>query len=130
MKENTEISERILQIIDFVDSNPNDFSKKLGYSRSQTIYDIINSKAKPSYDFFYKLLKSEYSDIICIENLITGEGELIKKEGKIIDYKENYLEVLLENRELRLEIDKLKKEKETLEKGKKLKNNTDSLHTV
>ena len=52
MKKNTEISERILQIIEFVKSNPNEFAKKLGYNRGQTIYDVLNNKAKPSYDFF------------------------------------------------------------------------------
>ena len=50
MKKNTEISERILQIIEFVKSNPNEFAKKLGYNRGQTIYDVLNNKAKPSLD--------------------------------------------------------------------------------
>lgn len=72
----TEISERILKLIDLVESNPNDFAKRLGYGRSQAIYDIINGKAKPSFDFFQKLLNSEYSDIVNVNWLITGKGEI------------------------------------------------------
>ena len=78
MNKNTDISVRILQLIEFVKSNPNDFAKKLGYNRSQTIYDILNNKAKPSYDFFYRLLNSEYSEQINLKWLIIGKDEMIK----------------------------------------------------
>lgn len=75
---NTEISERILQIIDYLGLNVNSFAKKLGYERSQVIYDIIKGKAKPSYDFFNRFLNTEYSDIVLLEWLITGKGDMLK----------------------------------------------------
>lgn len=51
MKENTDISERISQMLDYLDVTRNVFAKSLGYNRSQSIYDIINGKSKPSFDF-------------------------------------------------------------------------------
>ena len=62
--ETTSISERILQLIDFLKISRNAFAKKLGYSRSQVIYDIVNNKAKPSFEFFEKFLNSEYSALM------------------------------------------------------------------
>lgn len=89
MEKNTEISERIKKVIDFVGVTNNDFAKKLGYERSQSIYDIINGKSKPSFDFFEKLSNSEYSEIIDFENLITGKGEFLKTKNKINVLKKN-----------------------------------------
>lgn len=82
MNKNTEISERILQILDYVGVNANDFSKKLEYNRSQTLYDVINGKSAPSYDFFKRLFNSEYSVLINPEWLLTGKGEMLKSEQK------------------------------------------------
>lgn len=120
---NTDISERILQVIDFVKSNPNDFAKKLSYKRSQTIYDILNKKAKPSYDFFLRFCDTEYSATINVEWLINGKGEMLKnlpnkdivapaqiEEPKNIDYKEKYCEVLEKYFALNEEIRQLKAE--------------------
>lgn len=75
MKKNTEISDRVKVLIDSLSTNANEFAKKLNYSRSQTIYDILKGKAAPSYDFFYRLLNSEYSESIDIIWLITGENK-------------------------------------------------------
>lgn len=76
MKEkNAEISERLKQLLEILDLNPNSFAKLLGYERSQAIYDMLNGKAAPSFDFFNKVLLSEYSDIINIRWIISGEGE-------------------------------------------------------
>lgn len=74
MNKNTEISERILQLIEKLNVTQNEFAKKLGYTRSQTIYDITNGKSSPSFDFFNRLLNSEYSVIIDLNWLITGKG--------------------------------------------------------
>ena len=54
------------------------FSQNLGYERSQTIHDIVNAKSNPSYDFFYKFVKSEFSAIYNLYWLITGEGSMYR----------------------------------------------------
>lgn len=77
MNKSTNISERITQVIDYLKVNPNSFAKKLGYERSQALYDIINGKSKPSFDFFHKLYSSEYSESINMEWLVTGKGDMI-----------------------------------------------------
>ncbi len=83
MEKNTEISERILQILDYLGITRNVFAKKLGYARSQAIYDIINGKANPSFDFFNKLYISEYSEIINPTWLLTGKGEMLIEEKPV-----------------------------------------------
>lgn len=89
MKENTEISERISRMIESLDSNPNSFAKKLGYPRAQTIYDIVNGKSAPSYDFFKRFQISEYSEIININWLLTGRGEMLISSN--VEDKNTYL---------------------------------------
>jgi predicted transcriptional regulator len=79
MKDNTNISERILSLLDYLNITRNVFAKKLGYTRSQVIYDIINGKSKPSFDFFDKLFHSEYSELIDSIWLITGKGNMLNK---------------------------------------------------
>lgn len=76
---NTEISERILQVIEFLSISPNKFTKDLGYSRTQTIYDILNCKSAPSFEFFNRLFNSEYSAIINPIWLLTGKGAMTDK---------------------------------------------------
>lgn len=58
-----------------LDLNANSFAKALGYDRSQAVYDMLNGKAAPSFDFFSKVLNSEYSDKINIQWIIDGKGE-------------------------------------------------------
>lgn len=71
-KKNTEISARIAEIIERVGDTPNSFAKKLGYARAQTVYDILNGKSAPSYDFFNRLANSEYSVTTDLRWLLTG----------------------------------------------------------
>lgn len=79
-KKNAEISTRIAEMIDLIDENPNSFAKILGYSRAQTIYDIINGKSAPSYDFFNRFANTEFSDKISLQWLLTGKGEMLKEK--------------------------------------------------
>jgi hypothetical protein len=79
----TKISDRVKSIIENEKVTVNRFSQVLGYERSQTIHDIINSKSNPSYDFFYKFVKSEYSEKYCLYWLITGEGEMYRTASDV-----------------------------------------------
>lgn len=74
---NTEISERISKLIEALGIKPNAFALALGYNRSQTIYDIVNGKSAPSFDFFNKLAMSEYSEFLNIDWVLTGRGEIL-----------------------------------------------------
>lgn len=76
-KKDPEISERVSLIIQRLSPNPNSFATDLGYAKSQTIYDIINGKSAPSYDFFRRFMLSEYSGIVSINWLLTGHGKMI-----------------------------------------------------
>ena len=76
MEKITEISERLAEIINSAGTTPNNFAKLLGYTRSQTIYDILNGKSSPSCDFFKRYIHSEFSEIYSLEWLITGEGKM------------------------------------------------------
>lgn len=110
MNKITEFSERISQILDYFEINENLFGKKLNYERSQTIYDIVNSKNKPSFKFIEKFVLSEYSEIIDLKWLITGDGNMLKSENKqpIKPFDGNkieskVMELLEENRDLHKE---------------------------
>lgn len=80
----TEISARISKILAEEGLSPNNFAQKLGYSRSQTIYDIINCKSAPSYDFFNRFAVSEFSEIYNISWLLTGRGDMNKEKSEKI----------------------------------------------
>lgn len=81
MKEkNAEISARIDEIICILHTNPNKFANALGYSRAQTIYDILEGKSAPSYDFFKRFTMSGYSVFINLRWLLSGEGNPIVEE--------------------------------------------------
>lgn len=84
MQNNTEISERIKQLIEYLQINANKFAKVLGYERSQTIYDILSGKSAPSFDFFNRLENSEYSVKVNTKWLLTGKGELSPKNYNIV----------------------------------------------
>lgn len=80
MENSADFSERLKNIIDYLNVTPNTFGQILGYNRSQTIYDLINNKCKPSYDFVKKLMDSEISDTISVDWLITGRGEMLRSD--------------------------------------------------
>lgn len=79
-EKNAEISARVDQMINLLHTNPNKLANALGYGRAQTIYDILNGKAAPSYDFFKRLLASGYAAFISLRWLISGEGNPIIEE--------------------------------------------------
>lgn len=82
MKEkNAEISARIDEIICLLHTNPNKFANALGYKRAQTIYDILDGKSAPSYDFFSRFTMSGYSVFINLRWLLTGKGNPINEEA-------------------------------------------------
>lgn len=60
----------------------NGFAVKLGYERAQTVYDIINMKSAPSYDFFRRFSISEYSDIFNLKWLLTGNGPMLRADDE------------------------------------------------
>lgn len=83
MKEkNAEISARIAKVIETLGENPSSFSKMLGYNRAQTVYDIINGKSAPSYDFFKRWSNAEISAKIDLRWLLTGQGSMIKPDNQ------------------------------------------------
>lgn len=75
-KKNTEISDRISELIEALGINPNAFAVALGYKRSQTIYDIVNGKCAPSFDFFNKLALSEFASKVNLRWVLTGHGTI------------------------------------------------------
>lgn len=80
-EKNTEISARIAELIERVGEKPSSFAKRLGYSRAQTIYDILNGKSAPSYDFFNRFANTEYSARIDLQWLLTGKGDMLKTKS-------------------------------------------------
>ena len=77
---NAEISARIAEILQYTGDTRNGFAVKLGYERAQTVYDVINMKSAPSYDFFRRFSMSEYSDVIDLKWLLSGEGSMLRKD--------------------------------------------------
>ena len=94
---NTEISERISKLIEALGIKPNAFALALGYNRSQTIYDIVKGKSAPSFDFFNKLAMSEYSEILNMDWVLTGRGEILLSKTPEKPYKENVGKFVGEN---------------------------------
>lgn len=88
-EKNAEISARIAEIIERVGENPNSFAKCLGYSRAQTIYDILNGKSAPSYDFFKRFANTEISAKINLRWLLTGKGDVLKTKCSSVQQEEH-----------------------------------------
>ncbi|WP_291584971.1 hypothetical protein [Bacteroides sp.] len=79
---NAEISARIAEILQYTGDTRNGFAVKLGYERAQTVYDVMNMKSAPSYDFFRRFSVSEYSDIIDLKWLLSGEGSMLRDRSE------------------------------------------------
>lgn len=70
MQKNAEISERLVQIIELEGVKANKFGQKLGYKRSQTVYDAINKGI-----FGLELLQKLANISVNINWLLTGKGK-------------------------------------------------------
>lgn len=79
----TDISARIAEILEIEGISRNDFASKLGYPRSQTVYDIVNAKSAPSYDFFHRFALSEFSEKYNLSWLLTGRGDMNKEKSEL-----------------------------------------------
>ena len=75
-EKNAEISARIRSVIEDLHLSANAFALKLNYKRAQTVYDILNGKSAPSYDFFNRFMLSEFSAIYSMDWLLTGRGKM------------------------------------------------------
>ena len=69
------IAHRIKSVIHYLGITPNQFAKQMGYDRSDVVYNVINFKNYPSYEFLYRVIRS-------VENLnsswlITGDGDML-----------------------------------------------------
>ena len=80
MKKNTDFSDRLQKLIEHLGVTQNALGQKLGYDRSQTIYDLVNGKCKPSFDFIQKILNSDISETISIDWLVTGSGSMLRSD--------------------------------------------------
>jgi hypothetical protein len=81
MQKSTDISARVSEIIEYLNITPNKFAKGLGYSRSQTVHDIVSGRVSPSYDFLMRFMLSEYSVMFNCEWIITGRGEMLREKN-------------------------------------------------
>lgn len=108
----TDISARIADFIEKTGHNPNSFAKELGYNRAQTIYDLINGKCAPSFDFFRRLAMSDISVKLDFRWLITGNESI---QPQIIDKDLTFLiNKVIEQAE---EIGKLRQQLEAIKRG-------------
>ena len=77
----TDYSERLELIISELRLSPLAFSRKLGYSRADKIYNVLNKKNKPSFDILADITIN--FELVNIEWLLTGVGEPFKNSKKV-----------------------------------------------
>lgn len=80
-EKNTDISARIIVMLESLNVSANEFAQKIGYARAQTVYDAIKGKVTPKFEFYERFVNSEYSAKINIEWLLTGKGEMLKSSA-------------------------------------------------
>jgi len=93
--EKFDLSERIMLIIRHFGINKNIFSKKIGISPA-TFSGYINDGREPGYTFIGKIVK-KYPEINS-EWLLTGEGEMLRKDQDVIDAQKQYKMDVLEDK--------------------------------
>jgi len=107
---NTDISNRIKLLIDYLNLNKSSFSKAIGLSNNVTIGRIINENRKPSYDVIEKILLTFGN--INANWLITGKGSMLKDKSGLGYYippdkdppeQDTNIKLLLEAKEKEIE---------------------------
>lgn len=93
MEINENVSGRVASIIKYLGITKSKFATALNYPRAQSIYNMLEGKSNPSYDFFYKLKESEYGKTFNTDWIITGEGEML---NTTYDASEDNLDTLEE----------------------------------
>lgn len=78
MEENTNIlvGNRLQSIIDHYSLSPNEFAKRLGYSRADKIYNILKGKFFPSFEILMDITNMFVE--VNIDYLLTGKEPMIK----------------------------------------------------
>ncbi|MCE7038972.1 helix-turn-helix transcriptional regulator [Dyadobacter sp. CY312] len=91
-KQEDPIQVRVRSIIEYLNITPKEFAKKLGYKKVQTIQDFLNGKTKLNFDLLDRIDRSEFSGIIDLTWLITGQGSMLFKDK--IDLYGSHLEAV------------------------------------
>jgi peptidoglycan hydrolase CwlO-like protein len=107
-------NERILLIIEKEKLTVPILSKKLGYPRTQTVYNVINGKVFPSFDFLFRLFSSKMFDKYDPVWLITGKGNMLKKEEYLISDEKTVEKVQEATTNYESKTDKMEKRVEQL----------------
>ncbi len=109
-----EISERFLKVVTYVTTNnivknKKELAKFVGVSVS-SLTEIFSGRSNVGIKVIQNTVSS--FEMINVEWLITGRGEMLKKEAHIYKYQEKNgcKEVELENKFLKKEIENLKRE--------------------
>lgn len=74
-------SQRFELLLSELSLNPLAFAKKLGYSRADKIYNVLNQKNKPSFDILADITRN--FENINIEWLLTGIGHPFKEKQTV-----------------------------------------------
>lgn len=82
------INQRIRDLIKFLNLNPNQFAKKLGYERGEKIYKIVNDLHEPGYDLIRDI--AQKIENVNSEWLLTGIGEMFKNSLVTSDPQSKY----------------------------------------
>lgn len=108
-----DIIDRLQEIISYADLNVSSFSKKIGVV-DQTIRGIVvQRRNKPGFDILEKILHT--FDWVSAEWLITGKGEMIKRETTVkMENSPSLTELIQYLREKDQKIERLIEEKTEL----------------
>lgn len=80
-------SQRLELIISKLNLSPLAFSRALGYSRADKIYNVLNQKNKPSFDILADITRK--FETVSIEWILTGQGEPFKNSNLDVDSLDN-----------------------------------------